>query len=178
MDDPDEPPDRRARVGDRADAAAGRTGAVPCPEQALDHADDILGAEVAADDEGGSCRMEHPPVDRAELVRRQALDGLARPARRPVIGRARGVDRPDEGLFDAPARIGLGLQQVVEPLVAEPVDLGAGKVGRRRTSATRSRAGARRSAGTSTPTLSASQPASAWIEAPSRSVASTRAMAS
>ena len=55
------------------------------------------------------------------------LDRLLRPAGRPAVRRARRVDRRGERLVGAAARIGLGLEQVVEPLVAEALDLGLGE---------------------------------------------------
>ena len=131
-------------------------------------ADDVLAAEVAADDERGPRRIERPRRRRARSsVRRQALDGLARPARRPVVGRARRVDRADERLVDAPARIGLGLEEVVQPLVAQPLDLGLGEgrveedLGDQLEGRLRAGPPARRRRRSE-----ASQPASAWSEAP------------
>ena len=52
------------------------------------------------------------------------LDGLAGAAGRPVVRRLGRVDRPDERLLDAAARVGLGLEEVVQALVAQALDLG------------------------------------------------------
>ena len=89
------------------------------------------------------------------------------------------LDRGDERLLGAPPRIGLRLEQVGEPLVPQAVDLRArgtraGAAPRRGDPARASR----RLAGTSRPANVASQPASAWIEAPSRSAASVSSIAS
>ena len=40
-----------------------------------------------------------------------------------MVRRRIGVDRPDERLLDAPARVGLGLEEVVQPLVTQALDL-------------------------------------------------------
>jgi len=59
----------------------------------------------------------------AELSPSEPVDRFLRTAGRPVVRRGRVVDRFDERLVRASARIGARLEQVVEPLVAEPLDL-------------------------------------------------------
>ena len=57
----------------------------------------------------------------------QRLNCFAQAARRPVVGRIRGVDRIDEALFDPSPRIRSGLEDVIEALLAKPVDLRGGE---------------------------------------------------
>ena len=68
---------------------------------------------------------------RSYAARRRAGDRAPRPcpsSRRTAGGTAsRRVDRRGERLVGAAARVGLGLEQVVEPLVAEALDLGLGE---------------------------------------------------
>ena len=97
----------------------------------------------------------------------------------PVVRARRRVDRPDVRLVGAPAGVGLGLEDVGQALVAEAVDLATPgtRAGGRPRRAARARA-PRRLAGTSSPADVASQPDSAWSDAPSRSAASVSAIAS
>ena len=115
-----------------------------------------LPAEVAADDERGPGRIEARARRRAGAASAsRRCDRLARSAGRPVVRRRPGRRScrrtpPRPGAAGRP-----GLEQVVEPLVAKPVDL----VGRERRVeqdlGEQARAPASsRSAGTSTPTLS------------------------
>ena len=96
----------------------------PRSEEALGHAVHVEAGEVTADDERGPLRPQRPLVGGTQAVGRQPLHGVACPAGRPVIGRVRGVDRPDERFLDPSPRIRLGLQQVVQPFVAQALDLG------------------------------------------------------
>ncbi len=180
--------DRPGRLGrpsrpvstDRRRGSPSAPSPVHDPKSRSAAADDVEAAEVAADDErrrgpaGGSARRSSR---RSVAVR--PLDGLARATRRPAVRRPDRVDRVDEGLLDAPTRVRLGLEQVVQSLVAEALDLG--RPGRSARGRPRRRARGRRRGvrpGTSTPTDMASQPASAWSEAPSRSPASISSIAS
>ncbi len=152
----------------------------PDPEQVAGHGHHVLAAQVPADDERRPRGVERPARRHggARAVV-EGLDGVAQPRRRSVVGRRRRVDRADERLVGPPARIGLGLEQVVEPLVAQPLDLA--RAGTSAAAGPRRAArgpGRRRADGTSRPMLVASQPASAWREAPSRSEASVSSIAS
>ena len=109
----------------------------------------------------------------------EALDRLLGTAEWPSIGRLLVEDDLRKDTLGAPARVGLGLQQVVEPLIAQPLDLGLrecwlqdhlGQQCRPRRP--------KRERGTSRVAVSASHEASAWSSAPSRSEASMKAMAS
>ena len=60
-------------------------------------------------------------------LRVEARDGLLGAPRGPAVGRARRVDRLDEGVVGAAARVGLRLEQVVHALVAEAIDLRRGE---------------------------------------------------
>ena len=125
------------------------------------------------------CGHEGPVVDGAQLRRREALDRLGGPAGRPVVRARGGVDRRDVRLVGTAAWVGLRLEQVREPLVAQALDLGLGEARAADDLRQQRRgAGSRRLAGTSRPAEVASHPASAWIEAPRRSAASVSAMAS
>ena len=108
----------RPRPASRARCRGG-----PRAEQSLHDRDDILPAEVAGHDECGHGRVDDPGMRRGEDVAVQSLDRIARAARRPVVGRGRRIDRADERLLHAPAGIRLGLEQVVETLVAQALHL-------------------------------------------------------
>ena len=99
----------------------------PGPEQALRELDDVLIAQVAADHQCGPGRVEEAGVCTPKVGRGQPFDRLTDPARRAMVGRRRGVDRADEGLVNASARVGLRLEQVVQPLVAKALHLVLGK---------------------------------------------------
>ena len=119
-------PADEARVVDRARRRGGaRRPAVA--EQARRDGRDVETGQVAADDERGASRVEAARPGRAEDLRREPLDGLLRAARRPVVRRARRVDRVDERLLGAAARVGLRLEDVVQPLVAHARDLVGGE---------------------------------------------------
>ena len=123
VDDPDEAARRRGRIHDRGprlDAGSRH----PAAEQALGDGRDVLARQVPADDERRLGRIEPAQPGTPQRLGVEALDGVAGPARRPVVGRRRRVDRADQGFLDPSARVGLGLEQVVEALVAEAVDLG------------------------------------------------------
>ena len=181
VDDADDADRRSTPVSTIAAARRATAGArATTPNRRSAIADDILAAEVATDDERRPRRVERPLVDaRGASAGVEPLDGLARPARRPVVGRVGGVDRADERLLGTTARIGLCLEEVVQALVAESFDLGL-REGRaqqdlgheleRRLEPGGRHVDRRR--------VRASQPASAWSEAPRRSAASTSAIAS
>ena len=99
-------------------------GRAPRTEEALGQRHDVLSAEVATDHQRRPARVERPAVDAPELGAVEALDRLARPAGRPVVGRVGRVDRADERLVDPAPRVGLDLEEVVQALVAQPFDLG------------------------------------------------------
>ena len=101
----------------------------PVAEQAPSDLDDVLAAQVAADHQRRARRVEDPLVrpPRHRLV--EALDRFPGPAGRPVIRRGRRVDRADVRLVGPAARVGLRLQQVVQPLVPQSIDL-VGREGR------------------------------------------------
>jgi hypothetical protein len=175
VDDADEPFVDRASVDDPA--ARGRPDRrPPAAQQPLDDAADIDPAQVAAHEERGPGRIDAALVRGPEACRRELCDRLLRPAGRQVVGRRPLVDRRGIRLVGSAARVGPGLEQVVQPLVAEALDL---RLGERRVEATSASSSGRleAGAGTSTLTLVASQPASAWSDAPRRSAASTRAIA-
>ena len=61
---------------------------------------------------------------RAASVARSSRGTVASsPASEPSVGHARGIDRGREGALDPSTRLGCGLQQVVDALLAQPVDL-------------------------------------------------------
>ena len=84
----------------------------------------VLAGQIPADDEGRPGRVESAQPRSAQRLGIEAFHGVARAAGRAVIGRGRRVDRVDQCLFHAPARVGLGLEQVVEALVPQAVHLG------------------------------------------------------
>ena len=102
-------------------------GAGPRSEEALDERHHVLAAEVATDHERRPARVERPAVDASELGAAESLDRLARPAGRAVIGRLRRVDRAHERLVGTSSRVGPDLEEVVQALVAQPLDLGFGE---------------------------------------------------
>ena len=165
-----------ARVVDHlaVDGVAG-----PVAEQPLDDREHLVRVDVARDHDRRPAGHERPFVDGPQLgggERRRR----SRRCRRPGGDRARtgrrssrrtprrrgGVGRPWPGAGRSGAR-----RAAARPRTP-------GTTGGGRTSASSSSAGARRLAGTSSPADVASQPASAWIEAPSRSAASLSAIAS
>ena len=85
--------------------------------------DHVLATQVARDHERGHRGVDRPRIDAPQHVGVEPLDGFALPAGRTVIGRLTRIDGFDVGLVGAAARIGLRLQQVVEPLVTQPLDL-------------------------------------------------------
>ena len=119
-------PDVDARVHDRTRAFAVGTRH-PAAEQALGDLRHVLAGQVPADDEGRPGRVESARPRSAQRLGIQAFHGVARAAGRAMIGRGRRVDRVDQCLFHAPARVGLGLEQVVEALVPQAVHLGDGE---------------------------------------------------
>ena len=90
-------------------------------------------------------------------------DGRPRPTGRPVVGRVVAVDRRGEGLVGPPTSVGPRLEDVVQPLVADPLDLGLGerRVGDDLGEQLERRLEARRRARRPRP-CTQSQPASAW----------------
>ena len=68
-------------------------------------------------------RVDGAVVDRAELGGGQALDRVRGAAGGPAVRARRRVDRGDERLLGAAARVGLRLEEVGQPLVAQAVDL-------------------------------------------------------
>ena len=125
VDDANDATDGGARVGDRRDRCAiAVRGERHEPKRRSAKRHDVLTAEVATDHQRRPARVERPAVDAPELGAVEALDRLARPAGRPVIGRVGRVDRADERLVDSAPRIGLDLEEVVQALVAQPFDLG------------------------------------------------------
>ena len=122
MDDPDQPARARRRIHDRAGSPnTPRRG--PAAEQAIRHRRDVLAGEVPADDQRRARRVQaaHPRAPQGLGV--EPLHGVGGPAGRPVVRRRRRVDRADQGFLDASARVGLGLEQVVQALVAKTVHL-------------------------------------------------------
>src|SRR4029079_13778308 len=63
----------------------------------------------------------------AEACRSELRDRLLRPAGRPVVGRRPLVDRRGIRLVGPAARVGPGLEQVVQAFVAEALDLRLGE---------------------------------------------------
>ena len=102
-------------------------GADQLPKQLGGHRRHVLAAEVAGHDERRASRIEDPLVGPPQRGRIESLHGLAGTGGRSVVGRRRSVDRADERLVGAATRVGLGLQEVVEPLVAQPLDLVLGE---------------------------------------------------
>ena len=123
MDDPDPPVGRRrrridlpgrrrVRMGSPASEALGsRARGRPAPPGRRRRR-----ASSAPGRTGGRARPATWPRPDAATV-------SAMPGRRPAVRRARRVDRGDERLFGAPARVRPRLQDVVEALVPEPLDL-------------------------------------------------------
>ena len=118
---------RRVERGRRAPAAP--VERVQPPRVDAARASDVLADQVAGHDERGPGRILGPLVGAPDRVAVEALDGLAGAGRRPVIGRGGRVDRADVGLVGPSPRVGLGLEQVVEPLVAQTLDV-RGREGR------------------------------------------------
>ena len=87
MDDADPPLGRRGAVDDLAGRRRPTPGADHAPKQVARHRDDVLAAEVAADDERRPRRVDGPGVGAPEHVGVEALDGLAGAARRSVVRR-------------------------------------------------------------------------------------------
>ena len=109
------------------DTRSGRRG--PAAEQALRHRRDVEAGEVAADDERGRGRVHAPFPGRTERGRVEGRDGRLQAAGRPVVRRVGRVDRVDERLLGATPRVRPRLEDIVEPLVAQALDL---RVGERR----------------------------------------------
>ncbi len=112
--------------GPRVDDLARRAGPdhrAPATEESLRDGMDVETGQVAPDDQRRTGRVQSPPVRRPQARRSQLGDRLARPAGRAVVWRCRLVDRRREGLVGPPARVRLGLEEVVEALVAQAIDL-------------------------------------------------------
>ena len=123
VDDTDDPaPTGGAVDDDRAAIGAGRSRG-PVREQAGRDGQGVQAPKVAPDHERGPRRIERPVVGSPEHVGFETGDRLGGPARGTVIRRVRGVDRRDVDLVGTAAWVRLGLEQVVQPLVAQPLDL-------------------------------------------------------
>ncbi len=111
------------------DAAGRRRGRVrgPVAEQALDVADHGVRIQLPGENDRAARGIDGAVVDRAELGRRQALDGVRRAARGPAVGTRGSVERGDERLLGAAPRIGLRLEDVGQALVTQAVDLPLGE---------------------------------------------------
>ena len=166
MDDADEARRDGAGVVDRVGRRR-RPGRVQSPNSASASAHDLVRVHVAGHDERGPRRVVGPGVD-ARAARRASGPPPSRRRRRRAGGRGstgrrstRRTPRPRGGA--GPPSPGAG-RSGARRAGARPRPRGT--PGRRTTSASSSSAGARRLAGTSRPAEIASQPASAWIEAP------------
>ena len=104
-------------------AADRRRAAGPAAQQPFGDGHHVLATKVAGHGQGRLARIEGSMVGTLQRVPIQPGHGLAGPAGRAVIGRRRRVDGLDVRLVGAPARVGLRLEQVVEPLVTKALDL-------------------------------------------------------
>src|SRR5439155_17332968 len=111
---------------DRA-ARPGTERRAPLPEEPIRDAADVDAGQVSTDDERRPARVEAASVRGPELSATETFDRLTFAARGPVVRRPAAVDRRGEGLIRSPAGVGLGLEEVVQPLVAKAVDLGLGE---------------------------------------------------
>ena len=100
----------------------------PAAERRSDHGHRIHVGQVAGDDHRRLARIEDRRVPCRERRPVEPRDGRFVPGQQPGVRHARRIDRGREGALDPSTRLGCRLQQVVDALLAQPVDL----VGRQR----------------------------------------------
>ena len=123
VDDADQPPRGGRRIDDPGRDRQGRGWSRPCSQQTLRHRRYVLTGQIAGHDQRRARRVQGSFVGPPDDVRGQVGDGLPGACRRPVVRRLVSVDRPDVRLVGAAPRIGLGLEEVIESLVAQALYL-------------------------------------------------------
>ena len=126
MDETDQPI-RDRRTGKDRPARSSAGVAVPVAEQAVGDRANVDPPQVAADDERETRRVDAARPVAPALLGPEALDRLGQSGGRPVVRRIRRVDRVDERLVGPPAGVRPCLEDVVQPLVAQPLDLALGE---------------------------------------------------
>ena len=101
----------------------------PLREGRLDRALDVDATEVAGDDERAGVGTDRLGVASDEHVTIDRGHGLRRATERPRVGGAGRVHRLGEGPLDPPTRVGHGLLEVVEALVAQAQHLSLREAG-------------------------------------------------
>ncbi len=98
-------------------------GGSPRAKQVPDDGRHVQAGQVARHDERGPGRVQAPVERRFRHEAIEPFDGFGGPRSGPVVGRIGRVDRLDERLLGPPPWIGARLEQIVEALLAKPVDI-------------------------------------------------------